>query len=419
MDISIVIPIHNAADYIEECLDSVVRQTIKAKEIILVYDDKSENSLPIIRKYEDTYPYVHAFMQKGKGPASARNYGIAKASGKFVAFLDADDYYLDSNAIERMVSCASENDMDMCFGLRQVFDNFKKSTERSDVFRDLFVEGDEYRLVKFEDYQDDFHFHAYIYRREMLIANGVIFPENLPVWEDPPFLLKALIVSKYVCVCNVEFYCYRFRNHIPTYGERLESVLQGIYQNMIAAKENELFQLQSRLIERLNTIYYNIIRENFSRKTLDLLLQIEKARIISDDIKIFNELCNRNEAKESVFLNQLVFLLQHDIDIAGYLVKLGFIRIAVYGLGNYGEMLFQICRNSNVEIICALDNYKEGKWHDIEIDTPYAVESGNVDAIVVTMLDYKDPVFQLKKSRNEVVISFIELIENLYCLRKG
>lgn len=92
ISISIIIPIYNAASLIKRCLDSVYDQKGNYKlEVIVIDDGSTDNSVEIVRNY--THP-VELFLQPNQGPASARNKGIEAATGKYLAFLDADDYWL-------------------------------------------------------------------------------------------------------------------------------------------------------------------------------------------------------------------------------------------------------------------------------------------------------------------------------------
>lgn len=93
--LSIIVPVYNAEQYIDACINSVIAQNSKELELLLIDDGSNDNSAEICLKYAREYSYIKYFKQKNSGPSIARNLGIMKASGKYVSFLDADDLLSD------------------------------------------------------------------------------------------------------------------------------------------------------------------------------------------------------------------------------------------------------------------------------------------------------------------------------------
>ena len=89
--ISIIIPVYNTAQYLAECLDSVLAQGFKDIEIICVNDGSTDNSAAILKKYQKKDKRIKVITQKNKGLSGARNAGLKAATGKWVCFLDSDD----------------------------------------------------------------------------------------------------------------------------------------------------------------------------------------------------------------------------------------------------------------------------------------------------------------------------------------
>lgn len=98
--VSIIIPLYNAKNYIEECISSLLSQSYKEIEIIIVDDGSTDNSLTIARQYESEI--VHVFSQQNKGACAARNYGFEMSKGEYVQFMDADDT-IEKNKIELQI----------------------------------------------------------------------------------------------------------------------------------------------------------------------------------------------------------------------------------------------------------------------------------------------------------------------------
>src|SRR5690554_7984530 len=90
--ISVIIPVYNKAPYLEQCLNSVINQTYKNLEIIIIDDGSTDNSLEICEKYRKKDERIQLISQENQGVSVARNKGIQKASGEWIYFLDADDY---------------------------------------------------------------------------------------------------------------------------------------------------------------------------------------------------------------------------------------------------------------------------------------------------------------------------------------
>lgn len=100
--ISIIIPFFNIEEYFNECLESVINQTYKNIEIILVNDGSTDNSLEIAKKYKEKDARIKIFTTKNQGAAKARNFGLTKANGEFISFIDSDDI-VDNDYIEFLV----------------------------------------------------------------------------------------------------------------------------------------------------------------------------------------------------------------------------------------------------------------------------------------------------------------------------
>lgn len=122
--ISVIIPIYNAELYLQKCLDSVVNQTLKDIEVICVDDGSTDNSVDIIKKYMMSDSRIKLFQQSNKGAGAARNYGLKYAIGKYVHFLDSDDW-LDLSAYEKTHNVIEETKSDICIFLYTRYDNKK------------------------------------------------------------------------------------------------------------------------------------------------------------------------------------------------------------------------------------------------------------------------------------------------------
>ena len=110
--VSVIVPVYNVEEYLEKCLDSLVNQTLKDIEIIIVNDGSTDNSQKIIDEYQSKYKNIKSYQKTNGGLSDARNYGINKASGEYLAFIDSDDY-IKTDMIEKMYQKAKNEKLDI------------------------------------------------------------------------------------------------------------------------------------------------------------------------------------------------------------------------------------------------------------------------------------------------------------------
>lgn len=112
MKVSVIVPVYNTAAFLEKCLDSLVNQTLEEIEIIVVNDGSTDHSQEIIDSYSERYPdKIKAFQKPNGGLSDARNYGIDRASGEFIGFVDSDDFVwpeMFESLYEKAVECGAE-----------------------------------------------------------------------------------------------------------------------------------------------------------------------------------------------------------------------------------------------------------------------------------------------------------------------
>lgn len=186
--VSIVIPIYNGEKYIDKCLLSIINQTYKNYEIILIDDESNDDSLKIMTKYSKKYSFVKIFKQKNTGQAIARNRGIEYSNGDYIMFIDQDDY-IDVDYIEKFVNYISKNDYDMVVGGYRRINQDKKilfsvvnNKDNNDWYkytvmapwakiykRSVFIDFD----AKFLDYNigEDVYFSLGLYSKNLKVGN--------------------------------------------------------------------------------------------------------------------------------------------------------------------------------------------------------------------------------------------------------
>ena len=128
--ISVIVPVYNTAAYLPKCLDSILNQTFRDFELLVVNDGSKDNSQQIIDQYVKKDSRVVSIFKENGGLSDARNVGINQAKGEYIAFIDSDDY-IDSKMFEEMITLAEKHQSEI------VFCDLVKVDENGNEFRDL------------------------------------------------------------------------------------------------------------------------------------------------------------------------------------------------------------------------------------------------------------------------------------------
>lgn len=196
--VSVIIPVYNTEKYLDDCLKSVVNQTLKEIEIILVNDGSTDSSLEIMERYKEEYPdRIQLISKENGGQATARNMAIPMCRGEYIGFVDSDDY-IEPTMYERMyekatgvsadyVECDYVNVKINDKGEQERIADYGSRVREYSSKKDMFIDP---MLAPWNK----------MYRRELLQKSTVIFPEGL-IYEDTAFCLKAIsLVDAYAYV---------------------------------------------------------------------------------------------------------------------------------------------------------------------------------------------------------------------------
>lgn len=219
-DISIIVPIYNAEKYLNKCIDSLVNQTKKELEFILINDGSTDSSEDIIKSYKDKR--IKYFKNKNQGIGKTRNFGIDKATGKYLMFLDSDDY-LDINACEKLYNKAIKEKSDLVVfdfyrveeTLKEVtINNFKSSSlkENPNLLLDINL-GPCNKLIK----------------RELIDKSNTRFNEELK-YEDTPFVTEIIKNANKISKLNeyLHYYVIHSNSETTVRDERVFDIIKII-----------------------------------------------------------------------------------------------------------------------------------------------------------------------------------------------
>lgn len=257
IDISIIIPLYNAEDTLERCIYSVINQNVK-KEIILI-DDGSKDTTEIIgRRFENEYPFVKYIRKSNGGVASARNKGIDNAQGKYITFLDQDDW-IEKDSYVAVLDEVKKIDADMAvFGYFKNFPDYEiKMVNNGDI---LNVIKSVEMLIEYAFYRENYRNYAAfvwnkVFKREFLVENGIRFEEGLKRGDDVLFYVSVAVYQPLTIYINQTLYHYVQRSTSVTHTYTKEN-LDTLGQILIGY-EKSIKLLEER---RVKTRYINFLK---------------------------------------------------------------------------------------------------------------------------------------------------------------
>lgn len=209
MKISVIIPVYNSSTYLRKCLDSVVNQTLKDIEIIVINDGSTDDSKNIIEEYLCKYKNIIFIDQENKGIGKTRNIGIKKATGEYITFIDSDDY-IKENMLEEYYKYAKKHNFDLVIG-----SYIKKINNKEIIFENNKFKTGNVKTTPQILYLIEYGPWAKLYKCEMLINNNIYFDEKRK-YEDMPFVSKALLKSKLIGQITEPYYYYIIHNNSET-----------------------------------------------------------------------------------------------------------------------------------------------------------------------------------------------------------
>ena len=120
--VSVIIPVYNSEQYLIKCLETIINQTLKDIEIICVDDGSTDSSLQILQDFSNIDNRIKIIKQQHEGTGVARNKGLSVTKGKYLSFLDSDDFF-ELNILEDLYNCAEKNNTDSVVCKSKIFDN--------------------------------------------------------------------------------------------------------------------------------------------------------------------------------------------------------------------------------------------------------------------------------------------------------
>lgn len=297
--ISVIVPVYNSEKYLSDCIDSILNQTLKEIELILINDGSTDNSLQICKKKAAKDKRIKIISKKNEGQGYARNIGIDRAKGEFIAFVDSDDY-IDKEAYEKMYEACKKYHADYCVTPFSLKGDFKKNEIK--IF-----DGKEIKNKILIDILGNYPQNTIgsvigpsactkLFNSKIIKDNKIKFiSERQYSSEDNIFNINYVLFSNRVVMYNINFYHYRNVNDSYSHTYR-DEYLKKI-NNMYMYIKYNLFKEKMSDKEKL-CLNNNIMCQYLVCITQEVIMA-RKNDIITK-LKRIKQICNNDIVEEVI-----------------------------------------------------------------------------------------------------------------------
>ncbi len=270
--VSIVVPIYNVEKYLDKCINSVVNQTYKNIEILLIDDGSTDNSGKIAEKWTKKDDRITVYHKANGGLSDARNYGIKKANGNYICFIDSDDW-VENNYIERLLLKICENDCDIsiCNPIYDFEDSISKVKQKKNS-KNNYIMNSEEAILQLNNFRY-FDMSAWCKLYKIELFNNIKFPKG-KYCEDFYIMYKLFDKANKIIYFNEYLYHYIQRKGSITNSKNLRyDFIYAAYQQMI-------------FVERKYPKLKNVVRSAYASSILTIYNKsIENKILLKPDIK--------------------------------------------------------------------------------------------------------------------------------------
>ncbi len=390
IDLSVIVPIYNVEKYLEECLESIIAIKGIKTQIICVDDCSTDDSNHILRKYEK---YKNIEIKKNKknlGLAATRNEGMKYADGRYVLFVDSDDY-INADNIASFVKEAEHSSLDALYFDTEEFGNIEEIScdRRKRKSNYAIADG----LATFNQMVSNHEMFGSVwsalYRRDFICSENIKFIDGI-LHEDIPYTFEVLNKAKRVSVVNKVGYFYRQREksilHQPNYGNRAEGLIVG-YSKMLSIWHETLKNTQGNLFgESVDTYLTSVLSMIQSNLKKCGNVDLTDYPIVAHFVK--NLKYNEYSGYNKVFGNDTI----NEIRAAK--------TVAMYGAGNVAIELLSYFEYVNIKIdkIFVTQDSTKKQLLDKDIIKYTPIEGDKCDVIIIAVSKlYEDEILSYIK----------------------
>ncbi len=438
--ISVIVPIYNVEKYLRECLDSIVNQTFKDLEIILINDGSKDNSLEIINEYASKDNRIVVIDKPNGGYGSACNAGLDRATGEYVAIVEPDDY-IELNMYEDLYNLSQNGSIDIvksCFYIYYDIKKFQKDVKEYWCIRfELPKQGEVFNIYEHPEF---ISFHPSIwsalYRREFLNENSIRFVEALGSgWADNPFRMVTYIKAKTITYTNEAYYHWRnvhwdvakALNDITVPHNRSAEIHQWLKENNIT-DENILANLYKidlgytgTLTRKINIFNYKKIKQEI----LKFIVDIDENILKTNKYLPYSEYKRYWELKKGIgnyYIKTLILGYLYHIRILIMYINLCFKIYTKQKLMFWGASLFLIKFLKNFRIktsnILGIIDKNPARWgeeiYGYKVYPPESIKDLKPKNLIMTIQHYHEDRYPDLKQLIEENYSGVNLLPDIF-----
>ena len=312
--LSVVVLVYNTEQYLRDCLDSLVNQTLKDIEIITVNDESPDNSLFILEEYAEKYSNITVVNQANSGGAVAGNNGVRRARGKYVTLMDSDDI-VPLDAYEKLYNKAEKEEADIVIGKANILiDGLQKEILYK---KERQVWESERVITNIHQFLDIFYDGFYwnkLYNREFLLKNDCLMPPGM-LYADRPMVHKAFLYAKKIAIITDIVYLWRKRGEEAS--QKSITQTNSDIKNFKDRLESYEYQL-NYMRELEDPVLYN----EFCKRNIDrfffpisgILESDEFKKIYLEEVKaVFNQIDDIYDNDLGVIKNVYIYMILNDL----------------------------------------------------------------------------------------------------------
>ena len=409
--VSIVIPVYNGEKHIKACLDSLLKQTYSNFEVICVDDGSNDSSCMLINQYVSKDNRFYLIKQNNQYAGVARNNGLEYANGKYVLFLDADDFFEDT-LLEDTIEIAEQEDSDMVVYGAYYYDNQTGQSSNASLVNLSYIPN-KTTFSSSENYKYIFNFTNScpwnkLYRRDFILRNNISF-QPLQRANDLFFTNITLVLAEKISICNKRLVYYRTNNSNSLQAGNDKTPF-CFYEALLAIRER---LISENLYKKVKTSYYNLVIGNclYNLKSLKTATSFERLynklksemfqmldidNINAKDIYIsdqYNHYLNIKEmnAFDYLFYKQSINNKRNSNSSEEIIIyipeKNHNVDIVIYGAGYLGKKIYQqIKQIDHTKLVLWVDsNYEQYRREGLNVSNPKVVMEVEFDYIIVAV----------------------------------
>lgn len=349
--ISVIVPVYNTENYLEEALDSVLNQTmIDDIEVLMIDDGSSDDSRYIIEKYALDYENFHAFHNENIGQGRERNFGVDHAKGEYIHFMDADDYILP-DTYEKLYEIAKSDNYDFVMGkacrftMNSNWKDFLYSTIYKDIADFLATNIKETNSLVYNTTCWD-----KLIKRDFLLKNDIRFPNENIMAEDVPFMMELHDCADKIGMLNDDVYYWRYRSDLSS-----------------DTQQKDIQKFKDRIIS------LNILNDYLENNNVeDNIKEAVYYKWMTHDLKIYFNRFKEYSSEDITYLideiNKVTAAIPEDINLK---------------LNSYLKVMYRIMENKDIDCFYRFAD----KENDIKVNPSLLY---NIKDEYKTLIDFKE-----------------------------